>query len=216
MRNVIKQVLAALRNVEWILSLAEFVKKYMWLELGGVSGLISLKIKTQVASEWLLVVGLVLAAGCFYMAWKTQIKDRAEELENASFDMPIREAINYLVRTAPHSFDRSSLSDRLAFKKLHERMCSGELPVIGATKELDVLRPISPEQCHELVPEEQVVPKHRSTPEGVRFLMIQYVDPDWEDDWDGLTQPQVVVKYTDLRVRSVDLCNLWPRAGVFL
>ena len=216
MRNVIKQALATLRNVEWILSLAEFAKKYKWLELGGAGLIIWLKIKTLIASEWPLAVGLALVASCFYMAWRTRNKERAEELENAPFDMPIREAINYLGRTVPHSFDRSSLSDRLAYEKLHERMCSGELPVIGATKELDVPQPISPKQCHKLTPKEQVVPKHRSTPEGVRFLLIQYVDPDWEDGWDGLTQPQVVVKYTDLRVRSADLYNLWPRAGVFL
>jgi len=133
----------------------------------------------------------------------------------ASFDMPIRDVIGHLEQTVPHSFDQSSSAERLAFKQLHERMCSGDLPVIGSTTAFGSPQLIPAAKCRELTPQDQAVPANPSAPQGVRFCLIQYLDPNWADDWDGLTQPKIVVQYTDLRVRSVDLYRLWPRTGAF-
>lgn len=129
------------------------------------------------------------------------------------FDMPIRQVIDYLGRTVTHTFDRSSLADRAAFRKLHELMCSGALPVVGATEIFGVRRRIPPEQCGELTPEEQAVPQNPSTPEGIRFCLIAYADKNWQQNWDGVTQPETLKKYTDLRVRSTDVYRLWPRTN---
>ena len=216
MRDVLKNALATLRTVDWIVSLAEFVRKYIWLELGGVTLGGVIWFRTLLVNEWPLFVGLAVVAGCFFMAWRTRKKERAEERENALFDMPIREAIGHLEETVPHSFDRSGPAERVAFKQIHKRMCSGDLPVIGSTEAFGPPQVIPPAKCGDLMPEEWSVPANPSAPQGVRFCLTQYVDPKWEEGWDGVTQPQVVVQYTDLRVRSVDLYSLWPRAGVFL
>lgn len=118
-----------------------------------------------------------------------------------------------LGRTVTHTFDRSSLSDRVAFRKLYELICSRELPVVGATETFGVRHRTALERCAKLTPEEQVVPRNPSTLEGVRFSLIDFADKNWKQDWDGRAQPQILEKYIDLRVRSSDVYQLWPKAN---
>ena len=47
------------------------------------------------------------------------------------FDMPIRDAVDHLVRTVPHSFNNSGDADRHFLDLMHRQMCSGRLLAIG-------------------------------------------------------------------------------------
>ena len=169
-----------------------------------------------------LILVVAAAAGavmCLPLVWWDQQRDGKEiSVLGISpppnlmvFDMPIRQAIDYLETTVTHTFDRSSLADRVAFKKLHELMCNGSLPVVGATETFGVRRRIYPERCCKLTPEEQVVPQNPSSPEGVRFCLVDFADKNWKQNWDGKSQPKILETYMDLRVRSSDVYRTWPR-----
>ena len=217
MRKWLSRILDWLRRLEWMVSLQEWVvnsSSWEWWVGGGATVIAAVAL---IKSEWILVAGIAVGVSCLLMGLRQRRKgpDAGPLTPNdsdPSFDMSIRAVINYLAETVPHSFDRSSLSDRAAFKKLHELMCSGALPVVGATETFGVRQRISPEKCFELTQEEQVVPLNPASPEGFRFCLTSYADKNWEHDWDGKTQPEILEQYTDLRVRSEDVYRLWPKA----
>lgn len=119
------------------------------------------------------------------------------------FDTPIRKAIWHLIETSPHSYTGSSLAEREAFKNLYEAMCKGSLPVIG--KESDFKRPrhISWWECRKLKPREGGVTVTDAAPDGVTFLLIRFKTEEGHK--------KIEQRLCDLRVRSSDLYNLWPK-----
>ena len=86
-----------------------------------------------------------------------------------SFDMPIREAINHLVYTVPHSSDSADKAERFFFGSLYTLMCEGKLPVIGARGESAPPRRLSRRECRRHKPIVANVPPSPTSPDGVRF-----------------------------------------------
>ena len=119
------------------------------------------------------------------------------------FDTPIRKAIYHLIETSPHSYTCSGLAEREAFKKLYEAMCKGRLPVIGREGDFMMPRHISWWQCRHLKPREVAVNATDAAPDGVRFSLVRFkTDEGYE---------KLELELCDLRVRSLDLYNLWPK-----
>lgn len=119
----------------------------------------------------------------------------------SEFDMPIRDAINHLAQTIPHSFQDSGRMERHFFRMLHREMCAGRLPVIGMNGESGSLKHISARKCKRLKPMETVVPRNPLTPHGVRFSLICLPTDRGADG----------VEFLGLRVRSWDLYQIWPK-----
>lgn len=85
-------------------------------------------------------------------------------------------------------------------------MCSGELLVVGRKGEAGALTRISRWKCRRLWPTEVVVPKNPSTPEGVRYCLV---DKAAESPSEPLGEVQFR-GFMGLRVRSQDLYKHWP------
>lgn len=122
------------------------------------------------------------------------------------FDIPIREAIIHAANSTDHSYGSPSLRDRHFFEQLHKAMCSGELMVVGMKGESGALKRISRWKCRKLQPIEMVVPRNPSTPEGVRYCLV--------DKTVDLPEPLKEVEFCGflgLRVRSQDLFSKWPK-----
>ena len=126
-------------------------------------------------------------------------KRRKESLPDVAaqeFDMPIREALEHLRQTIPHSYRDSASADRHFFGLLHSQMCDGELSVIARKDESGALEQISALECKLLKPMEAVVPKNLATPLGLRFSLFDlHIDPP--------------IEYSDLRVRKRDFFGIW-------
>lgn len=130
------------------------------------------------------------------------------------FDTPIRDAIHHVVSTVPLSFDRQSRAEYAAFERLHECMCSGELPVKGAPTEGEKLQKIPRSKCKELKPVETVVPRSLAAPEGVRFSLHrrQCIEELQDNPITRELAPGTdFIEYSGLMVRSCDLYRLWPK-----
>ena len=122
------------------------------------------------------------------------------------FDIPIRDAIIHAANSTDHSYGSPNLRDRHFFEQLHVAMCSGELLVVGREGEAGALTHISRWRCRKLRPLEMVVPRNPSTPEGVRYCLV---DKEAEPPADSVGEVQFR-GLMGLRVRSQDLYRLWP------
>lgn len=127
--------------------------------------------------------------------WKSQ-------QDFGDFDMKVEAAADYIVDSTHHSFTRSSLAERNAFKQLHKAMCSGRLAVIGKKGEEAIPQKISARRCRKLHRIEVV------TPQGMRFHLternLQERPPVPFEKSDPLG-------FQELRIRSQDLYGIWPR-----
>ena len=119
------------------------------------------------------------------------------------FDTPIRKAIYHLIETTPHSYTWSGMAERQAFTKLHEAMCKGRLPVIGKEGDFMMPRRISRWECRRLKPMEVAVNATDAAPDGVRFSLVQIKTDEGNE--------KLELELCDLRVRSFDLYDLWPK-----
>ena len=119
----------------------------------------------------------------------------------SGFDMQIRDAINHLSQTIPHSYRDTGMMERNFFRMLHREMCTGRLQVIGMKGESGLLKEINARQCKRLTPTQAVVPLNQLTPDGVRFSLI-YRPTDKCPDF---------VEFLGLRIRSQDLYEIWPK-----
>ena len=117
------------------------------------------------------------------------------------FDTPILSAINHLINTAPHSYTRSDWAEREAFVALYEKMCSGQLAVIGKKSDFTAPSRISASECRALEPREVVVARTASAPDGARFSLCS-PHTDQEDKQ---------LELCDLRVCSDELYRIWPK-----
>ena len=130
-----------------------------------------------------------------------RVSYRLSQTDVSQFDTPILVAINQLIRTAPHSYTRSDWAERNAFTALHEKMCSGQLAVIGKESDFTAPRRIIARECKRLEPREVGVIPTASAPDGARFSLCS---PHTDQDNERL-------EMCDLRVRSRDLYRVWPR-----
>ena len=119
------------------------------------------------------------------------------------FDTPIRKAIYHLIETTPHSYTCSGMAERQAFTKLHEAMCEGRLPVIGKEGDFMMPRRIYRWECRRLKPMEVAVNATDAAPDGVRFSLIRIKTDEGHE--------KLELELCDLRVRSSDLYDLWPK-----
>lgn len=137
----------------------------------------------------------------------TWLRMNWEEVRIDDFEMPIRDAIMHMVEEIPHSFERSRYAETAAFERLHEKMCSGDIPVVGATGEFEAPTLIPLHKVRNLDPAEVVVPRNPSTPEGVRYSLVEKRLPE-----DGTSSGTPVSEYRNLRVRDWDVYRIWPKA----
>lgn len=121
----------------------------------------------------------------------------------SSFNTPVRDAIKHFVLTVPHSYEDA---ERYAFRSLHKAMCDGLLPVVGCKREGSRVRRISAKQCRLLEPTIILVPKNPATPQGVMYGLSWDTPPPVP-----LLETDAALGFTELRVRSSDLYNLFPQ-----
>ena len=112
------------------------------------------------------LAAISLGASAF-LWWKER-----EQARVRYFDMPIRDAINHLARTTPHSFDSSGKVERHFFNLIHKQMCDGGLLVIGTEGEASTPKRIKARKCKNLKPVEVVIPVNPTSPDGVRFSLV--------------------------------------------
>ena len=172
------------------------------------------------ADAWLtvaLAVVAVLYVGRFAWKWWLRRDPNAKAIQKKSerahgaphepappFDLPIREAIDHIVRTAPHSYRDDP--DLFAFRAIHKEVCAGKLRAVGAKQEGAGLRRICRWHCKRLKPVRVVVPKNPSTPHGVRFDLIKK-----SKDVEPQAETGKQRGFTDIRFRSADFYRLWPK-----
>ena len=145
-----------------------------------------------------------LAGICFLAGLALHVRDW-EQSRVRHFDISLQEAIDYLVRRSPHSFNSDALVKRDRFKQLYKEMCSGRLLVAGSEKEAMPTKRIRSKRCKELTPREVVIPRNPTAPNGIRYDLID------ESAILPLVEYSESVGFTDLRVRSKDLYRLWPQ-----
>ena len=194
------------RQVQDVLGVGTMVDdgKTLWGHVVAIGKVIDLT-----AVDWLLLVivgGLtfgprVAKHGRRLAGQIGRSSSRLSENDVSQFDTPILDAIDHLIRTAPHSYTRSDLAERNAFAALHEKMCSGQLAVIGKESDFVAPRRITVRECKRLEPREVVVIPTVSAPDGARFSLCS---PHTGQDEERL-------EMCDLRVRSRDLFRMWPR-----
>ena len=119
------------------------------------------------------------------------------------FDTPIRKAIYHLIETTPHSYTWSGMAERQAFTKLYEAICEGRLPAIGKEGDFMMPRRISRWECRRLKPMEVAVNATDAAPDGVRFSLVRIKTDEGHE--------KLELELCDLRVRSFDLYDLWPK-----
>ena len=182
-----------------MVALREWVRNTAWWKEGGVMGSLGL-VMQFLHSDLFTAIFVAMAIICFGMGvLDHRARRRGKPDPDPPFDMPIREAIKYLQRSIPHSYDSTGSADRKAFAALHEKMGSGELPVVGARRDFQAPRRISRKECQNLKAVEVVVPRwplNPAAPEGVRFSLV------------GIEQSRNV-EYRNLRVHSRDVHRIW-------
>ena len=185
-----------------------------WLFL-GVATVIVEKTLQDVPTDVLILVAAVLAALALPILYREGIKNWAPKRDKrvqdfSDFDMPVEMAIDHIVDSTHHSFNRRSLAERNAFAQLHTAMCSGRLAVIGKRGEALVPRIISPRQCRKLEGREVV------TPHGMRFHLVEKkllkgIMKEIEKRPSALDEQKGPFGFSELRVRSKDIYGIWPR-----
>ena len=95
----------------------------------------------------------------------------------------------------------------MAFNALYNQMCKGKLPVIGSWGEGTPPRRIEARRCRRLMPVATIIPRNPTTPQGVRFDLVD------KSSMAMLVEHDKPVGFTGLRVRSRDLYRLWPQDG---
>ena len=163
-------------------------------------------------NNYLVRVMLVLCglAAITYPQWLPAVKrkwwrNRNEKAGKAPFDMPVHDAVNYLIMTVSYPSAVPSqpiLRKQTVMEILHHSICSGDMPIWGS---LDGLSPpfrISARKCRELTPRIEHVPTQPAAPDGIRFSLFGLPESGNEDD------PFVV--YSNLWICSSDLYRLWP------
>ena len=122
------------------------------------------------------------------------------------FDVPIRNAIEH-VMMPPHSYTDTAKHQRDAFNAIHEKMCTGQLRVIGRESDVQPLRLIEPEQCANLEPYENIVrdTPFSAAPEGVWFILRtpRTTNPE--------TDKPIGPTFSALRVPGRELNRIWPK-----
>ena len=140
------------------------------------------------------------------MYWQDAERRFKRAQKRTDFDMPIREAVNHLVSTVPHSFDSADKAERFFFDRLYTLMCEGKLPVIGARVEGDRPRRLKRRQCRRYKPIAINVPRSPTSPDGVRFDLL-----DRKVESLSLVEWKSFPGFTGLRVRSANLYGMYPQ-----
>lgn len=152
---------------------------------------------------WVVLAAIALAVIAVPLMFRHAIKNWRM---NRTFDVPIRDAIEHLAHTIPHSFNSSERAERHMFQVLYNEMCNGNLPVVGAKGDGRAPKRISARECKKLKPREVVVPVSPAAPHGVRFDLV---------DESSVPEPLVEFSgpfgFSGLRVRSRDLYRIWPK-----
>ena len=143
----------------------------------------------------LAAVGLAAAIGMAVWDW-TQARVRY-------FDIPIRDAINHLAETVPHTYNRSGLWEHHFFTILHKQMCTGDLSIIAMKDGSSPPKRIGAKQCKKLKPEIVVIPASPSAPQGVGYYLVEKGIP--------ILREMKFKGYQGLRVRSQDPYKHWPK-----
>lgn len=215
MRKAVEWLINTLRNVEWIVSLVEFAKKYRWLELGGftVTG-VALKFKDLIENEWQLGVALAITTGCFYMAWKSHRNeqfDSSEDVERSSFDMPINAAIAHVLKHNPSSAISRLDAEMKALNGIFKLAKEGELAMAGSLDE-GVPPTQSPRKgLQHLRALDMVIPRSDEAPEGHVYGLAPRSPPKELREY-RRSETEI---YTNLLVRSSEFYRHWPKRGDF-
>ena len=130
---------------------------------------------------------------------------RLESLRH--FDIPIRDAVIHAANSTDHSYGSPVLRDQRAFERLHQDMCDGKLLVVGREGEFGTLMRIGKRKSRKLSPLEIVVPKNPSTPEGVRYCLVDKAEESPAEQF----REMAFRGFMGLRVRSQDLYKHWPK-----
>lgn len=189
-----------------------------WLSL-AIATMVVQGVFEQVPLWGMVLTAAALATAGLPLAFGRQIKDwwaRHNGVHNvtpdlandfSNFDVPIRDAIEHIVKTSAHTFNNSSDAEQQAFEALHKEMCADKIPVIGMLGDFNVPERISARKCSELRPRPVVVPRNRTSPNGVLFALID----ETKIDLTQLAERSDPVGFTGLRVRSGDLYGKWPK-----
>lgn len=153
------------------------------------------------AALWYGLAGVSLVAAMSMAVW-----DWPQARVNC-FDTPIRDAIRHVIHTTPHSYQTAQMAADHYFEVLYKQMCSGEIGVAGRKGEDGELKRIKKRECKRRRPSPVVVPPNPSSPEGVRYCLVDRTGPSTSSPLQEVT----FVEFTDLRVRSSDLYRSWPK-----
>ena len=149
---------------------------------------------------------LYALAGLGVLAAMVLIWREREQMRIRYFDIPIRNAIDHLVQTVPHSFNQGGNAGHHAFHALYNEMRAGNLPVIGTKSEFNAPKRISTRKCKKLKPSPVLIPDNPASPYGERFDLID----DKLFRLEPLVEHNGPFGFTGLRVRSKDLYRMWP------
>lgn len=163
---------------------------------------------TDVSSGWIWAGVTAVAVVIFLFTIFGRGAEQApkQARKRTGFDMPIREAVNHLVSTVPHSFDSADKAECHFFSELYKLMCEGRLPVIGARDEGTPPRRLSRRECRRHKPKVTRVAPNPTCPDGVRFdLLDRKLEPLTLVEWKSFPG------FTGLRVRSSNLLGMYPQ-----
>lgn len=215
MRKAVKWLITTLRNVEWIVSLVEFAKKYKWLELGGITMTgVALKFKDLIESEWQLALGLAVVAGCFYMGWKSRrnkLFDASEDVERSSFDMPINAAIAHVLEHNPSTAVSRLDAEMKALNGIFKLAKEGELAMAGSLDEGVPPAQIPRKRLQHLRSLDMVIPRSEEAPEGHVYGLAPRSPPNELREY-RRNETEI---YTNLLVQSSEFYRHWPKTGDF-
>lgn len=204
----------------WLLTLPVAVEEGVtawrgWLSEAAVLyellGPWSLAIPSSLTVAWLLYYRKRLKG--WFQAGSAPTPEPEIDTERAAvteFDTPIRDAILYLIDNTAHSYTSTHLhlAEWEVFGELHKMMCEDRLKVIGSRGEFGPPSLISPEQCLGLKPKESFLPRSKSAPDGVIYILSPPVDEK------NIPKDRAPIRdsgeFRNLRVRSVDLRRIWP------
>ena len=177
-----------------------------WLVL-GVATVIIERLLEDVPTLPLAVAATFLACIALPLMFWPASKDRDKRKRRfGDFDMPILAAVEHMVQTVTHSWDSPDKAERAFWRLIHAQMCAGRLRVMGAEIHGGRVRRIRKKELAGLTPVPMNVPPSDTAPHGVRFDLI---------DEAKLKKPEKhrgpFPGFSDLRIRSKDLYQLWPR-----
>ena len=173
----------------------------------GALGIAGLPANLKAWAEWVdvidhAVIWYALAGTSLVAATGAAVRDwRQSRIRH--FDIPIRDAINHIAETVPHTYNSSGLWDRHFFDILYKQMCAGDLLVIGMKNGSSPLKRISARECKRLKSEIVAIPANPSAPQGVGYYLVEKALP--------LLNEIEFTGYQGLRIRSRDLYKHWPK-----